>query len=96
VKKISKENVEMLEALCMVVSQYMPNGEGKLPSGEQKRYEHRNMTAGEYACDVLEKHGLAEDDGHSIVVNQKFHDIQDEFSDFRRLIDNKKEDKCHS
>ena len=78
-KEITKENVEILDALCGVIMQYMP----KLKDGS---YDHQFMGAGEDALDVLADYGLATEDGRCIVPTKLFEDIQDEFSDFRKEV----------
>jgi hypothetical protein len=84
IEKITKETLQILDALVGLIEQYMPSREVKEPykmyggeiiqvPPEGRVFEHRNMSTGEYALDVLMKYGLADDDGYSIVPNEKFY-----------------------
>ena len=55
---------QILSALISVIEEYMPCKNGK--------YEHKCMQAPNDALEVLEKFGLAEDDGWHIVPTEKW------------------------
>lgn len=86
-KKITEKDLVFLDALIGVIEQYMDSRECKedfkVYGGATMKaphkgvvYEHRNMSTGEAALDVLMEYGLADDDGYSIVPNERFYMIE--------------------
>lgn len=71
---MQKETAEILQALCWVVERYMKK---EHEGTDREGYAHMCEATGEAVCDVLEKYGLAKDDGYCIVPTKKFHKLSE-------------------
>ena len=68
------KNKKLITALCLVVDEYFPY------EGENLR-AHKNMSSGEFVCDILEELGLAKDTGYCIEINDKFKKILEDIDE---------------